>query len=287
MLKQKLILGTVQFGLNYGINNVSGKPDVHTVFGILDTAWEHGIKTLDTADAYGDAIEQIGNYHRARTHRFNILSKFKGAKPGEIEGLARVSLEKLDISCFGVYSYHSMADYQAYPHIKQELLELKDKGLVQKTGISVYTNDELKQVTDDPDMDVIQLPFNMLDNNHQRGKLIREAKQKGKEIHIRSAFLQGLFFMPENSIPEKLAPLKPYLQQLNALCKGESVSLSSAALSYAVCQPDIDQVLIGVDSRKQLSDNLESINCNEHLFEQIDKNIKVAEVPLLNPVNWK
>ncbi|MFA6260127.1 MAG: aldo/keto reductase [Bacteroidia bacterium] len=286
-MKQKLILGTVQFGLNYGINNLTGKPDSDAVTEILDSAFANGINSLDTADVYGDAIQQIGAYHRSHAHTFKILSKFKGARPGELEGLAEASLHKLHILCFEVYAYHSMADYLGQPFLKKELEALKAKGLIRKIGISVYTNEELEQVAMDPVIDVIQLPFNLLDNMNQRGKYIAIARKNGKEIHTRSAFLQGLFFMHEASIPEKLHPLKPYLQTLQTLCKEESTAMLTAALSYAVCNDQIDHVLIGVDTKDQLIHNLAAIQCNNHFSQRVDQQIHVSETALLNPTNWK
>jgi aryl-alcohol dehydrogenase-like predicted oxidoreductase len=286
-MKQKLILGTVQFGLNYGINNLTGKPNSQSVTEILDTAYAKGITSLDTADVYGDAIDQIGAYHQTHAHRFKILSKFKGAKPGDLEQLARHSLDKLQIPTFEVYAYHSMADYLAHPFLKNELESLKAKGLIRKIGISVYTNEELLQVTMDPVIDVIQLPFNLLDNMNQRGKYIALAKQQGKEIHTRSAFLQGLFFMQESKLPEKLQPLKSYLQTIQTICKEESTTMQTAALSYAICNSQIDSVLIGVDTKDQLINNLAAIKCNDRFSARIDEQIHVSETTLLNPSNWK
>ena len=286
-MKQKLILGTVQFGLSYGINNAIGKPNSTVIAEILDTAFAQGIKLLDTAEVYGDAIEQIGLYHQTHPNTFTILSKFKGSKPGELAGTAQAALNKLGVPFFEVYSYHSTADYQNHAYLKTELKALKSVGLVRKIGVSVYTNEELKQASEDSIIDVIQVPFNLLDNNNQRGDYISQAHQNGKEIHTRSAFLQGLFFMENTAIPERLNPLKPYLEQLKRICLDASVSMQSAALSYAVCHPHIDRVLIGVDNKEQLMNNIAYLNCNNAFSTLIDQEIHVTETALLNPSNWK
>lgn len=286
-MNNKLILGTVQFGLNYGINNLNGKPSSKEVFGILDAASEQGIESLDTADAYGNSIEQIGLYHQKRTHRFKILSKFKCVKEGELFDHAKNSLNKLHIPFFEVYSYHSFEDYLNQKYLKDELLSLKSNGLIKKIGISVYTNKELLQVISDDEIDVIQLPYNLLDNQNIRGTYIKEAKDNNKEIHIRSVFLQGLFFIDESSIPEKLIPLKPYIRKIKLYCEKESINMQSLALNYAIYNKHIDHVLIGVDTKSQLLNNIDSIANLNDAFNYINQNINVKEMELLNPVNWK
>jgi uncharacterized protein len=286
-VKNKIILGTVQFGLNYGINNSAGKPSEMEVFSILDIASQYGINCLDTADAYGDSIFVIGHYHQKTNNKFKILSKFKNVNQGELMQIAKKSLDSLNVSQFEVYSYHSYNDYLNNQSVINDLLELKAIGLVKKIGISVYTNTEFMKVIDDKNIDVIQLPFNILDNQNLRGSLIEKAKQNGKEIHVRSIFLQGLFFMDFNRFPEKLLPLKPYIKSIKEFSNFESVSIQSLALSYAIFNDNIDNVLIGVDNSTQLLNNIDSIQNNTKVFEYINNTIFVKETELLNPVNWK
>jgi aryl-alcohol dehydrogenase-like predicted oxidoreductase len=284
-MNNKLILGTVQFGLNYGINNLTGQPSEQEVFNILDEAYLQGIQSLDTADAYGNAINIIGNYHLKRNNTFKILSKFNGIEKGELERNAKKTLEKLHIPAFEVYSYHSFTTYSERPYLMDELLLLKQQGFINKIGISIYTNDELQFVINDDFIDVIQLPFNLLDNQNIRGNLIDQAKEK--EIHIRSVYLQGLFFMDTDSLPERLLSLKPYLQSLHDYCKKESITMETLALSYALYNKNIDHVLIGVDTKEQLIKNLHASKDIPHAIDYINQQINVKETELLNPVNWK
>jgi uncharacterized protein len=286
-VRNKIILGTVQFGTNYGINNLFGKPDENQVCEILDTAYLNGIDCLDTADAYGTAASTIGEYHRNRNFTFKILSKFLNVEKGTLRQIARSALDLLHIEHFEVYSFHSFNEYINNQSIIDELLELKSEGLVRKVGITIYTNEQLAKVIQDPNIEIIQIPFNILDNIFIRGDLITEAKTLGKIIHARSVFLQGLIFMNENSVPEMLTPLKPYLQKIKGFCNSESVSLSSLSLSYAVYNKNIDNVLIGVETQEQLLQNLSDIHYNQKAFDFIDQNIRVKETDLLNPVNWK
>jgi aryl-alcohol dehydrogenase-like predicted oxidoreductase len=286
-MRNKLILGTVQFGLNYGINNLTGQPTQQEVFAILDEASHQGIQYLDTADAYGNAINVIGNYHLRGNNTFKILSKFNFAERGELAQNAKKSLEKLHISAFEVYSYHSFASYYERPYLIDELLLLKQLGLIKKIGISIYTNDELQHAINDNFIDVIQLPFNLLDNQNVRGICMNLAKQKEKEIHVRSVYLQGLFFMNPDILPHKLSSLKPYLKSIHAYCEKESISIGTLALSYALYNQCVDQVLVGVDSKEQLIKNLNASKEIPCAFDFINQEIQVKETELLNPVNWK
>lgn len=283
----KIILGTVQFGLKYGINNHSDKPTQNEVFDILNFACDSNIDSLDTADAYGDSIEQIGNFHKANKFRFKILSKFKEINSNALHEKIDNSLRTLNVDRFEVYSYHSFRNYIDYPNLKNELITLKNQGLINKVGISVYSNKELEQVTNDGFIDVIQLPYNILDNDNLRGSYLELAKMNKKEIHIRSVFLQGLFFMDLNLLPEKLLPLKPYLQLIHSYCNHNSVSIKSLALNYALHNKNIDYVLIGVDNKNQLAENLIPSFAINDAFEFINQNIRIKEIELLNPTNWR
>ena len=179
----KLILGTVQLGIPYGINNHAGQPDQSTANAIFHSAWAGGIRLLDTAESYGNAQQVIGHYHVGQSELFDVITKLK---PGKNPISVKTSLIE-DMNTLNVDS--------------------------------IYSNLELEFVLNFPEINLIQLPFNMLDNWCQRGESIKKAKVKGIEIHVRSVFLQGLFFMKEADIPVKLNPLVPFLRQLGNICK--------------------------------------------------------------------
>ena len=218
LLINKLILGTVQLGLPYGINNTAGKPDLKEAFKILDIAKQNGITMLDTAEAYGDAIEIIGKYHLSQHYRFNIISKFKYIPGQNIEKNIQKTLNSLYIDHLFAYLLHD-ADAISETKIKSSFYDLKSSGLIKNSGVSIYTNKQFEKAIFTDYIDIIQIPYNILDNERQRGALIKEAKRNGKQIHVRSVFLQGLFFMQENKMSEKLLPLKKYLTEIDALSK--------------------------------------------------------------------
>lgn len=284
----KIILGTVQFGLEYGINNTLGKPSKAEVFEILSLAKDSGITTLDTADHYGNSPELIGEFKRISSRQFFINTKFKIDGNSSISTQLHSSLERLENDTVEVYFYHSFAEFIRYPEVKIELSKLKQASKLQKIGVSVYTNHEIDVAINCPEVDVIQLPFNLLDNESLRGSYLRKAKEAGKIIQARSLFLQGLFFRNPDEFPRYLDPLKKYVVELQSIAKECNLAMEHICLAYALSQPAIDQVIIGVDNAVHLKKNLAyaTSKMDDEIVKTIDA-IAVSEAELLHPINWK
>lgn len=285
-MANSIILGTVQFGLDYGISNSSGKTKMDEAFRILSLASEKQITILDTAFAYGDSQDVIGQYHKETGHFFSINSKFRVDEKISISDQLHRTLEKLQVDCLETYFYHRCADLDSSV-IHKELSSLKSKGYIKKIGVSIYTNSEFTRAIETKNIDVIQIPFNLLDNFSKRGPLIKLGKKQGKEIQCRSVFLQGLFFMESSTLPLNLKDLIPYIDRLKKLAQKLNVSIGEMALNYSLTQPLIDNVLIGVNTREQLASNLaiSELEMPVHIVQEID-NIDVKEIGLLNPQNW-
>ena len=286
-MTNKLILGTVQFGLNYGINNKSGLPSLEKVFDVLDFANNY-ITCLDTARSYGISEERIGKFHEKNSNRkFGVNTKFpKGIieKPLEV---VKSAIDKLKVSKVDTMMFHSLEDFKLNQE-KMELLLKDGKGnYFKKFGISVYTIDELEELKYITEVDVVQVSFNLLDNDAKKGIILSELEALGKEIHVRSCFLQGLFFKSNNDLQENLKCAIKYLDDLNHIAKTNNYSMGELALSYCISKPYIDKVIIGVDSKDQLQQNLKwaSLTLNEEVERTIDC-IDIKEEVLLNPSKW-
>ena len=289
-MNSKLILGTVQFGLDYGINNTKGKPSKENIKSILDSAYNSGIQLLDTAEAYGDSQNKIGEYHNNSTNKFNVITKFSPTKKGfslNIIERAYNNLKILNVDKLYCYMFHSYNDFNNYfEKYREDLLILKRDGIINNIGVSLYSNNEFESVLEFNEITLIQLPFNLLDNKNKRGNILKKAKAKGIEIHTRSVFLQGLFFKNTSELTIKIKPLRPYLNSLNDLCD-EDYKMNDLALNYVCNQKNIDKVLIGVDNVHQLESNIlsEKKNIEKELIKKIEA-IDVKETKILNPSNW-
>ncbi|MFA5849834.1 MAG: aldo/keto reductase [Bacteroidales bacterium] len=282
----KLVLGTVQFGTDYGINNVSGKVSLEEVESILRLADSSGIGMLDTSFSYGDSEIVLGKFTNRDYFNFNIVSKFPQNK-GSVEDIFSQSLQRLNCDKLYGYLIHHFDYYRQNPEIWDSLRELKDLGKVKKIGFSLYTVEELDFLLDRKiQFDIIQVPYNIFDRQFE--SYFKELRQNGIEIHTRSVFMQGLFFKPIETLTGKLLTLKPYLKTLNAHCEYGPFTVEQLALGYVTGNPYVDGVLIGVDNVAQLKRNIENLKANitENEIEFI-RSIVIKEKEMLNPTNWK
>ncbi len=287
----KLILGTVQLGLNYGINNKKGKPTMDQAFNILNTAYNNGIRILDTAEAYGDSQEVIGEFHRSNpSKKFKIITKLDANKNVHDESLISIiksNCTLLSIDSLYGYMFHNYSSFVDNKAFYEELLEAKEMKLIEKAGISLYSNEEVLDIVDNyKGFDFIQIPFNLLDNESKRKSIIEKAKKEGIAIHVRSTFLQGLFFKDTSNLQGKLLRLKPYLEQLEDIKTEFNVNTETLALQYTLQKTYIDKVLIGVESVDQLKNNISICSEKRSIPSEIIDKINVVENDLLNPSNW-
>ena len=282
-----IILGTVQFGLNYGINNTRGKTPIQEVHPILDFAYSKGIMTLDTASGYGDSEEIIGDYLASNPDKkFEIITKVNSSKI-TLEKQLHESLQKLKVDKVEVLMLHSFELYEKFKS-QLPLFCQKNKGkFFNELGVSVYTNEEVGVISSDPVIDRIQTPFNLLDNELKRGEIYADIKSKGKIIDTRSVFLQGLFFKKTDELPTNLYPLIKPLEKLKKIAESKSLTMEELAIGYVVSMDFIDNVLIGVDSLDQLKDNL-NILSNSISMQTVDEinMISIQNDNLLNPSLW-
>ena len=291
-MNSKLILGTVQFGLRYGINNTIGKLTEDQVFELLETAYDLGVRTLDTAEAYGNAHSVISNFHKQSKKRFNIISKYSSSNfdyPIDLVERIQVHCSNFNVNYLEGYMFHSYNDFKMNINNDPNVLDnIKNSGLVKKIGVSVYSNDEIEDLLNFKNINLIQLPFNLFDNEYQRKEILEKVKKRNIEIHTRSVFLQGLFFKDINTLTNCLLPLKNNLSKLSLILKNYNISMESLALNYPLNKTYIDKVLIGVDSLEQLKNNIKATenDFDKSIYEKIDC-IQIKNTKLLNPSNWK
>jgi aryl-alcohol dehydrogenase-like predicted oxidoreductase len=269
----KIVLGTVQFGLDYGVSNELGKPDKSAVREILDFALENNITTLDTASAYGDSESVLGDYG---IDNFQIVTKFlpldieKG-----IENSFQESLTKLQTKAIYGYLAHraDSIDINTWSFLN----ELKESGQVKKIGYSLQSIDEFDRAYEKGFLpDLIQVPFNLLDNRFKA--LCLDLKKDGVEIHTRSTFLQGLFFLRPNQL-ESFIEVKDIIVNLQHFYKDQ---LAQHLLNYVLQQDFIDKVVIGVQSKKQLAQNICALEVSKEIK---DLDMEFSE-SILNPALW-
>lgn len=286
----KIVLGTVQLGLHYGINNTTGQLREDEVLELLDTASKRGIRMLDTAEDYGTAQSVIGRYFQHASPGMEVISKISSAitNPEMVGPSLDNTLSQLHISELYAYLFHRYENYQRFPSLGRVFPDLKAAGKIRKMGVSIYSNEELAEVIALPEIEIIQLPLNLLDNVTQKKGLLQRAKDAGKEIHVRSIYLQGLFFMSDHQIPVRLRPLIPHLKRIRELARENGITVESLALNYVTSNELVDKVVFGVDNLDHLVKSLDSLQStiSPEVWKAMD-DLVVDDVRLLNPTNWK
>lgn len=276
MNKNKLALGTVQFGLNYGINNTFGKTPKDEVAKILEVALNHGINTLDTANAYGDSETVLGKNDLSE---FNIITKFREAESyNSFKNQIIKSFENLNQhSIYGVMA-HSPITLLKKDYYLTFLNKLKSEGRIRKIGASFNTIEEIEQILKSKiDLDIVQFPFNILDNRFE--PYMKILKLRNVEIHVRSTFLQGLFFCKTNELNKFFNPIKDYIRYLQSFHDKLPILL----LEHSLKQSFIDKVVVGVNNKDQFEKNILGIN---NSVEKIEKfNLAINE-DIITPSRW-
>ncbi|EXY76282.1 aldo/keto reductase family protein [Bacteroides fragilis str. S38L5] len=245
---------------------------------MLNNAKVGGVLILDTSSAYGNAEEILGDVKAGES--FKIVSKYPKCDNTVAETFNN-SLKVLGIDCLYGYLLHHFEAYRENKPVWNDFVQLQKEGKVDRIGFSLYEPWELDQILKDGiPFSLIQVPYNIFDRQFE--PYFKQLKEMGVEIHVRSTFLQGLFFKDRETLPEKLQPLKKYLIQLDEYAASKGISVGDLALNYNLYNPYIDGVLIGVDNKEQLLQNFASVKDIE-----INLDIKVEELELLKPVNWQ
>ncbi len=287
----ELCLGTVQFGMQYGIAS-GGRPQLEEAEAMLEYAAEQGITTIDTASAYGEAEKIVGGFiQKFGREKLTIITKLRpgllyAAEPKDyyktIKQSLRESLRTLGLEYVDACLFHN-AEYAQNEAALEALAKLKTDRLATKTGVSIYIPSEFEAAMHSPYVDLIQIPYNILDR--RLDGLLKKCRQ---EIHARSAFLQGLLLMDEQDVPQKLWDVKPYLHALDAFCERNNVSRMQVLLGFVKTQKKIDRVVFGVDNiaqMKQVKDAFDSF-VDPALLKDLADQFTVVDDRIIMPSLW-
>lgn len=275
----KIGLGTVQFGLDYGISNDSGITSSVEIHNILEYARDNKIELVDTAFSYGTSEECLGEHN---LEKLKIVSKFPRIEGGSIKIFFEQSISRMKISNLYGYLAHSGQNLINNPSLWNDLVELKESGKVEKIGYSLYKPKELEQLLAlGMKPDLIQIPFNILDNRFEQ--FFGELKGMGTEIHTRSCFLQGLFFLDPKELNPFFNPAKRFLIEFHEKIKSVDDKISYL-INYAASFEAVDKVILGVNNVSQLNQNFTSLSERVNHFN-LELTDKIPEDILL-PSKW-
>lgn len=294
----RLMLGTVQFGLPYGVANRTGQPDLREVKEIIAVAVEGGVNCFDTAAAYGSSEEVLGRalHELQLTDRVVVITKVKALTSGEtaspalaakaIEQSVETSRQRLRLDCLPVVLFHRESDAQ-YLYV---LEDLKSKGLLRHAGVSCdNTPGPALEFARSVYTSALQIPANVLDGRHQASGVFEEAATRGVAIFIRSVYLQGLLVMPEASVPSALRDVIPVRRRLEAIASEAGLSLAELAVRAMLSREGVTCVLTGVETVAQIRENIALFNrgpLSADLVSAVDAAVPTLPETLLTPGLW-
>jgi len=282
---KKLVIGTAQFGMNYGIANQNGQVDENEIESILNFAYENNINTLDTAKIYGNSEKSIGNYLKKTDKSWDVITKVKYSDKSIFEQI-QDSKEKLTVRPFVILAH--TAELYLNQEFQSKLQEAKVKGLINRFGVSLYNEKEINQVlATELKPEIIQLPMNILDTRLYRCGILSKLFNKGIEIHVRSAFLQGLFYLSKTDLKRRFSDALPQLDKLKSIAAKVDLTIAELSLLWLVNLKEVRKVIIGLDDVNQLKAHLVTLkkNVDSSVFEEA-LSIRYENENILNPSLW-
>jgi len=287
-MTSKIALGTVQFGLNYGIANASGRVSDDQARAMIDLARSAGIDTLDTAVVYGNAERLLGKLGVAD---FRVISKVPALTEAVrsvqswLQSEVEASLERLRLSrLYGLMLHH--ADDLAGPRaceVARALIHLRERGLVERVGVSIYRPCQLPAVMQRLSPDLVQAPMNVFDRRLVDSGWLDRLCAAGTEVHVRSVFLQGLLLMPLEKVSKRFEPWRPTFEAWASWSNAIGMSRTTTCLSHVLSYPGISRVVVGCDSAAQLREVIQDALAPPRLAPA---EFSIEDERLINPATW-
>ena len=289
----RIQLGTVQFGIDYGIANTAGKMSYENARDIIAAAVAGGINTLDTAAAYGNSEEVLGKAlnELKLQDEVQIISKvppvsMQNVSFTEAENFitesVETSLRRLRRNYLHVCLFHREEDIKYIDVLKK--LELR--GLIKECGVSINSTEYCEAVLS-REIKFVQLAYNILDKRYD--SFFDKAHSKDIKIFTRSLYLQGLLLMPEKDIQPFLKDVIPVRQRLEVLATSIGIKMPELCARFVLSNRAVTSILTGVDNLQQLEENINLMKKDplpDNILAQVYEIVPVLSEELIMPTNW-
>jgi aryl-alcohol dehydrogenase-like predicted oxidoreductase len=284
----KLALGTVQFGLDYGVANQTGRISFSDAKTIIQQSAVGGIDTLDTAIAYGASEATLG---QVGVEGWHVITKLP-ALPDDCQGVGawvtaqiEQSMRRLRVSQLQGVLLHRPDDLlgENGSSLVKAIEGLKAEGFTRQIGVSVYAPEQLEKLTAIMALDLVQAPLSILDRRLVASGWASRLKDRGTEVHVRSAFLQGLLLMPSAQRPVKFALWSEIWVEWSRWLERTGLTPVQACLAYVLGVAEVDKVVIGVDSLVQLN---QIFIASKAVLPSLPDWPQPVDMKLINPALW-
>ena len=282
-------LGSAQFGMPYGINNKTKKKvPIKEIVKIISLADKSGFRNIDTAVLYGKAEKTLG---KIGVKNFKITSKLPYISSLEIKNIEKIiqrSLKNLRIkSLYSLLIHDSKNINKNFSKLVLILKKFKSKGLIKNLGVSISNFEDLKKVLKNKNIDIIQVPYNMMDQRINERRLINTIKKNNVKIHIRSIFLQGLLFKKYQEIKKIFPKNINYVKKFSKILKLKNIEKLRLFVNFVYLNKMSNQIILGIDSCRQLQKIVRIKRLKKINFPKIPLNFQKKNENLINPHNWQ
>lgn len=295
----ELCLGTVQFGMDYGVFN-QPKKDIDYCVRCLDYATQNGIHAIDTATAYGIAEEVVGEFLKKKTVARDELflstkllpNVLDDVRPSDYEKVITDNIEKslksLHTDYIDTYYFHS-SRYIFNDEMLEALQIVKRKGLAKEVGVSIYYEDEAVVAMNNSKVEYVQAPYSVFDHRMKNAGLFDEKKRGALKVDSRTTFIKGLIRLREDEVPEHLAKAKPILRKLDTICKETGYSRIELAIGYVKKEQAINHLVFGIRDLEQLKMDIAAFDKKipMDILCRLDKEFKDIDTDIVVPSLWK
>lgn len=287
-MTSRLALGTAQFGFAYGVANKSGKVEIKEAAEILRLSTTSGIDTLDTAIVYGESEQTLGTLG---VGHWKVVTKLPELPqdvsiPEWVDAAVEASLHRLKVSrLYGVLLHRPRQLLESHgAAIWQAMTRLRDRGVVEKIGVSVYSPEELGDLWRHFPVDIVQAPLSIVDRRMIRSGLLARLHKEGVEVHARSVFLQGVLLMPRAERHAKFGTWDELWSRWDEWLEAECLTPLQASLAFALSHSEIARVIVGVDGISQLREIISVANSERKIA--FPDHIESTDLSLVNPSHW-
>lgn len=295
----ELCLGTVQFGMDYGIAGQK-KPSLTDSVTCLDYAVQHGIHAIDTAEAYGTAQEVVGTFLQKNTVPRETLCISTKLCPNILDDISpdryeetiaenlEHTLKILHTDYVDKYYFHS-ARYAFQAEMLEALHRMAEKGLAKAVGVSVYEPEEAEACLNSSLVGCMQFPYSIFDHRMKEAGIFQRGEKSDCEIDVRSAFIQGLILLEAAEVPEFLAEARPIVAKLKSIAEETGISRAALCMAYIKREKAVAHLVFGVDSLRQIKEDIELFNSDidKDILSLLDREFAGLKAEIVMPSLWK
>jgi aryl-alcohol dehydrogenase-like predicted oxidoreductase len=291
----RLVLGTAQLGMDYGIANTTGQPVYNTARSIVQEAWESGLREFDTAQAYGQSERILGRVLKdlGITDEVRVITKFAPdvdhSDRAALNNALEISLNNLGVEVLYGLMLHREDMLDLWEKgLGENLMDIVGSGKVKHIGVSVYSPEKAVQVLNTEGISMVQLPTNILDRRFEKTGAFELADNMDKTIYIRSIFLQGLVLLNKNQLPKGMQFASKIIEELDILANKLRMSKVELAMGYLKTTKPNARIVFGAETQQQIEKNISiwKKHFRPDLFQELKHIFCYVDERILNPTLW-